>query len=154
MGVGLSQQLVKIEHPFRGFSIDASDIDQMADLLVAVQNEIKQLRVCEYLIRGQLGGMAEGELKTRRLKGETHTLRIEMPADYWDQGTLKELWKRDEMQAKEYLRIATLAPNLREVKKLENCSGNERFEKFKHDLLGARMPSSSPPRVVVEEQNT
>lgn len=149
MGLSLREQ--HIAHPFRsGLQVNRDNIDELVDLLQVVKNEIESLRSCEYSIRSALGAIAQGDRKTQRLRGDKHRVKITWPDDTWQQTTLKELWQADPQQSGIYLRIATLAPNLREVKKMEETYGNERFEAYKQKLLSARQPATSPPSVTVE----
>lgn len=149
--MGLSLRDQHIAHPFRpALKVDRDNIDQLVELLQVVKNEIESLRSCEYSIRSALGAIAQGDRKTQRLRGEKHKVKITWPDDTWQQTALKELWQEDPQQSQVYLRIATLAPNLREVKKMEETYGNERFEAYKAKLLGARQPATSPPSVTVE----
>lgn len=149
MGLSLREQ--HIAHPFRkDLKVDRDNIDQLVELLQAVKGEIESLRSCEMAIRSALAAIAQGDRKTQRLRGEKWKIKLTWPDDSWQQTPLKELWQEDPQQSQVYLRIATLAPNLREVKKMEETYGNERFEAYKAKLLGARQPATSPPSVTVE----
>lgn len=152
MGVGIEMDRY-ISHPFRsGLVADREDVDDLAETLRGVKSEIDSLRACEILLRAAIADHAKGDQKTQRVVGNRLTVKLTYPDDYWQQSVLKELWEEDPQQSRVYLRIATFAPNLREVKKLEAAHGNERFESYKKRLLGARQPSSSPPSVVIEER--
>lgn len=153
MGVGIEMDRY-ISHPFRsGLVADRQDVDDLAETLKGVKSEIDSLRAYEILLRSAIAQHAKGEQKTQRVVGNRLTVKLTYPDDYWQQSILKELWEADPDQSKIYLRIATLAPNLREVKKLEAAHGNERFESYKKRLLEARQPSSSPPSVTIEERD-
>ena len=141
----------EIAHPFRkDVAAEAGDIDGMAIMLTNVKAEIAKLRATECILRTQLANMTTGDAKTRRLVGEMVKLKIEMPSDMWQQSVLKTLWVDDVEMSSIYLRVDRLAPNLREVKKLENASGNARFAEYKRRLLSARQASTSLPVVTVE----
>lgn len=149
--MGLSLRDQHVAHPFRsGVKADRDNIDELIDLLQVVKGELESLRSCEYSLRSALGVLAQGTRKTTRLVGTKFRAKVSWPDPTWQQTTLKELWQEDPQQSQTYLRIATLAPNLREVKKMEETYGNERFETYKAKLLGARQPATSPPSITVE----
>lgn len=140
-----------LEHPFRpGQICSCDDVDSLAEMLEQVKSEAAKLKAYEYAIRNAIAAKRPGSTKTERVQGDRYVCKVVTPDDSWEQATLKRLWKADPMQSEVYLRIATLAPNLTEVKKMINTSGNERFERYKAELLGAKRPSNSPPSVSVE----
>lgn len=152
MGIDIERERY-IRHPFRsGLVADREDVDDLAETLRGVKAEIDSLRACEIILRAAIAEHAKGEQKTQRVVGNRLMVKLTYPDDYWQQSVLKELWEADPEQSRVYLRIATFAPNLREVKKLEAAHGNERFENYKSRLLSARQPSNSPPTVVIEER--
>lgn len=139
------------EHPFRPGEICSSDdLDSLAAMLERVKDEAAKLKSYEYTIRNLIAAMRPGRTKTERVQGDRYVCKVVTPDDYWDQTTLKKLWQSDPQQSQVYLRIATLAPNLTEIKKMQNTNGNERFEAYKAELLAAKRPSNSPPSVTVE----
>jgi hypothetical protein len=148
--VGLRE--MEISHPYRSqVGARRDSIDELVDMLQTVKGEIESLRSCEMSLRAALAAMCSGSRKTQRLSGERFKVKLTWPDDTWQQSTLKELWTGDPQQSATYLRIATLAPNLREVKKLEETfSGNERFLTYKEKLLSARQPATNPPTVTLE----
>ena len=144
-----------VEHPYRSGWIASSDsVDQMADMLTTIKAEIERLKACEYALRNGIASMATADTKTKRVAGESFVCKVVMPDDYWEQASLKELWADVPELARTYLRIATLAPNMVEVKKLANMSGTSELEIFKQKLLGARRSSNSPPTITVEKSPT
>lgn len=150
MGVGIETERY-IPHPFRsGLVADRLDVDDLIGMYRGVKEECDKLRVYEMALRHAISTHAKGDQKTQRVVGFQYTVKLTYPDDYWTQAILKELWDEDPQQSKTYLRISQLAPNLREVKKLEAASGNERFEQYKQRLLSARQPSNSPPTVSIE----
>jgi len=143
----------KITHPFIAHAVAKADnIDELCHLLSIVKEQSTRLKACEYECRSALALLTQGETKTRRLKGDRFTAKLTYPGDNWSQGVLKQLVKEDPEQSILYIRVATYAPNLKEIKKLEACNGNERFEAYKTKLLEARSPSLSPPTVSFEEE--
>ena len=150
----LAQQLeplTEIDHPFGNRSASVDNVDEMWDLLALVKEQQQRLKEIEYSLRGCIGFLTEGTKKTRRDVGDKHTVKLSYPGDYWSQQVLKELARDEAEMSKLYLRIATYAPQLREIKKLESTTGNERFETYKAKILSARQPSTSPPTVSLEE---
>lgn len=149
--VAIESQATIIEHPYRSGWIARSDnVDEMADMLQTVKAEIEKLKLCEYALRNGIASLATAATKTKRVSGERFTCKVVMPDDYWEQATLKMLWSGNQELAKKYLRISSLAPQMVEVKKLENTSGSSELEDFKHRLFGARRQSNSPPSVSIE----
>ena len=152
MELGIAS-VATVTHPFRTKLIaDVANIDDMIDMLRGVQGELKSLRVCEGLLRQHLGFLTTGDLRTRRLVTDKFVAKVVLPSDSWSQSPLKELWRDDPEQSEVYLQIATLAPKMIEVKKMENATGNERFEVYKAKLLGARSASTAPPTITIEEE--
>ena len=154
----LKEQLMplkEIQHPFNSMVFaHTDDVDEMWTMLDHVKFHLKCLRDVEYQLRNCIGFLTEGEAKTRRVVGKEHTVKLTFPSDVWTQSTLKELALDDADMSKLYLRIATYAPQMKEVKKLESTSGTERFEAYKEKLLSARQPSGSPPVVTLETSTT
>ena len=144
-----------VDHPFRpGVRADVSDVDQPANLLESIQAEMLQIRACEGLLRSALGELAnqnvKGEKKTRRVQGRGCTAVVTMPDDKWSQPTLKECVVEFPDFQEQYIRVATYAVNMREVRKLDEMNGDEAFLRFKAKLLSARSEGTSPPQVKVE----
>ena len=148
----LEYEIEPLVHPrYPNAPVDATDIDGMALMLQMVTDEIGKLAALKNNLRLAMWNLTQGTARTRRLVTDRFKLKLEQPPDSWQQSTLKELWKDDPDQSKTYLRVATLAPNLREVKKMEQASGNERFTQYRDKLLGARQRSGSPPTVTFEK---
>ncbi len=148
----LEYEIEPLVHPrYPNAPVDPSNIDGMAIMLQVVSEEIGKLAELKNNLRTAMWRLTEGTAKTRRLVTDRFKLKLEQPADTGQQSTLKELWKDDPTQSLVYLRVATLAPNMREVKKMEQASGNERFTQYRDKLLGARQRSGSPPKVSFEE---
>lgn len=146
-----NQSPADIEHPYRsGLIASVGSVDELAGMLQSVKVEIDRLRATEYALRNAIAGLATAETKTKRVAGERFFCKVTMPDDSWEQATLKRLWADSPNLATVYLRIASLAPNLTEVKKLTNTSGNQDLEKFKSQLLSARRPANSPPSISIE----
>jgi len=142
----------KVFHPFRSMETGTSDIDGMCQMLMLVKDEMSKLRAYEHELRLAIDRLSTGDTKTRRVMGDKFEAKVVSAEPYWSQAIFKELVRDDPDQAKVYLRVATYAANLREVKKMEAATGNERFERFKMKLLSARTPSTSPATVTVTER--
>lgn len=151
--MAIIEQAISVIHPFRSVEVGTGDIDGMCQALLLVKEEIRKLRHYEHDLRNALDRLSEGTTKTRRVMSDRYEAKIVTADDYWSQSIFKELVKEDPEQSQVYLRISAYAPNLREVKKLEAASGNERFERFKMKLLSARQPSTSPASVTVTERD-
>jgi hypothetical protein len=140
----------ELKHPFRRDAKDCQTVDQLLRLLQQLKHDQQELRACECMVRTELASRCQGDGKTRRIRGDELEAKVVMPNDHWQQTVLKQCAKTDAELSAVYLRIATYAPNLVEVKKMEGTTGNDRFESFKHLLLSARGPSNSPPTVTLE----
>ena len=148
----LDYEIEPLVHPrYLNAPVEPTDIDGMAMMLQMVTEESSKLAELKNNLRTAMWRLTQGTARTRRLVTDRFKLKLEQPPDTWQQSTLKELWKDDPTQSLVYLRVATLAPNLREVKKMEQASGNERFTTYRDKLLGARQRSGSPPKVSYEE---
>ena len=140
-----------IKHPFTKQTADPESVDSLWKLLSQVKDQLQALKLVDMELRGAIADHCKGDAKTQRVVGDDVTLKVTRPSDYWSQTVLKQLVEEDPEQSKIYLRVSTYSPNLREVKKLEEAYGNERFEKYKARLLGARSPSAYPPSVTLDE---
>ena len=143
----------EVSHPFvPSIVADASKPDELWRLLEIAKEQKQMLSHVEQVCRELLGQMAAGDKKTRRIALEDgRKLKLVFPNSYWSQPVLKELAKEDAEMSKVYLRVSKYDPVLREVGKLRETTGNERFERYKMKLLRAESPSTSPPTVTLEE---
>lgn len=140
-----------LRHPMRKTYVDRSDIDTLCHELRRVKEEIEKLREFEYAIRFALNDLSEGTNKTRRVIGQRYEAKIVDQDDYWLQSTLKDCVSQFPQFASTYLRISQYAPNMREVKKLENATGHPELVEFRDLLFSAREPSKAPPTVTITE---
>lgn len=140
-----------LRHPMRHTYVDRSDIDTLCHELQRVKSEIEKLREFEYAIRFALHELSEGTNKTRRVIGQRYEAKIVDQDDYWLQSTLKDCVLQFPQFASTYLRISQYAPNMREVKKLENATGHPELVEFRDLLFSAREPSKAPPTVTITE---
>jgi len=151
MDVDLQNEPITIEHPFVSqLTASSEDVDGMVELLQSVKDQIARLRDVERTLRTSIALHSKAETKTSRIQGRRYRIKVVQPDPYWAQAELKEVWLKWDC-AKAYLRVATLAPNMREVKKLEAMSGSPEFERWKLKLLSARSESTSPPTITVEK---
>lgn len=135
--------------------IDTTDPDALADAVVRCGQLMGELSFVRAECSRMLAELSSGDAKTRRLVTPGgRTLKIEMPSTTFDGKTLKALWDSHAELARQYLRIASIEVQRREVDKLRNTSGPEQFEKFKALVLGAERPPSGTPRIVVEQNST
>ncbi len=85
-----------------------------------------------------------------RLEGDTRCARLTKQPRKWNQSRLKDLWHRFPELRERFLRIATLAPNLNEVKKLENTSCDGDLSRFRMLLAVSEEEQTLPPTVTIE----
>lgn len=126
-------------------------IDDLADLLQKVRQQIEALRGTERQVVEQLAALATAGGRTRRLRGLKVRLKIEMPDDAWDQARLRSLWHNYPHERGKALRIDRLGVNLVEYKKILGESGEQLFEDFKRELGFANLGPRGLPRVTIEE---
>lgn len=150
-GTDLGRAVMDLRHPFTWVEVDSTDVDKICDAYLEVKQEIEKLRAFEYALRFRLEAMTDSDAKTRRVFGDKYEVKLTMPDDYWSQTTFKECVKQFPQMSETYLRISAYAPNLKEVKKLENASGSEEFMRFKSLLLSGRSESNSPASVSISE---
>ena len=142
-----------IDHPYRtGVRTDPSDIDAVCKSIEVVKEELAKLREYEHTLRYSLARISLDETKTRRVKGNKYVAVLTSPDDYWSQAGIKQIEKVSEFHDwfNDFFRIATYAPNLREIKKMESTTGHPIFESFKAHVLACRTPSIGPPSVKIE----
>lgn len=136
-------------HPFRGEVVNLEDVDSVCEMYEMVIDELAQMSNFRDILKGALTLFATTDSKTRHIKGSRYTATLTMPSDSWEQKTLKELWETMPELSRQYLRIAKIDPQLREVDKLTRTSGDMDLERFKSALLAARQPSRGLPGVKV-----
>lgn len=112
-----------------------------------------QMRAYELTLRAAVNSVClrdESSL-TSYIHCEKGRVKVTHSAPAWDNIQLKKLW--DIEDAKKYLRIERIAPNLREIKKLEKETGGDEFLKLKSDILGCKRESTSLPTVIFERES-
>jgi hypothetical protein len=88
--------------------------------------------------------------KTVRLRGDRRRVKIELPADAWEQGRLKQAWFAYPQYAQEFMKINTLSVRLREWKKALRESGPADFQMFISMLKDANRGPIGTPRIIIE----
>lgn len=145
------QLLMEVVDPETREIVDLGSID---DLLAAWQR-FEETEAVRQLFKGRIAtaiaNLTDGTNKTRRVRGTRLRAKVEMPEDGWDSSVLKECWNSYENLARKYLRIGSVYPLMREVKKMENETGPPDFEQFKRMVLEARRPPRGLPRITIEE---
>lgn len=147
------QDSMTLSHPFRQTRVERSDIDGLCDELHRVKGELRDLHEYDQRLRRAIDSLSTADTKTRRVVGSRWEATLVSPSDYWSNAELKQCLSRFPDLAATYIRVSQYAPNLTEVKKLENTSGNETFEVFKRALLAARTKNNSPPSVSLAERD-
>ena len=149
----------RLVHPMRGSKATAerSSIDELMQLLTLIKDEIRQLRSFEYDVRDALNEHVNSDKKTSRLAtSDGRTVKVERPSASWAQGALRELWFSEKADAVipvlNCVKIASFGVYLRELAKVREMSGDQRFEEAKQLLLGAEKPPTSPPTFTIEEK--
>lgn len=144
---------IGITDPTTGEVIDPRNVDQMVEAYARLDALHREVGEALRSIRSALGELSNGDARTRRVRGDHHRVRLEMPDPTWDQKKLRQAWDEFPKLAQEFIRIAQFAPKLREVKKAENESGSPEFTSFRDLLMSAKEPSTAPPRVYLESDS-
>lgn len=140
-----------LEDPTTGEVVSTEDVDGLAAMWMRLRDLEDRCRRARVLIIHQLEAkVAHMSTKTRRLRGETVRIKIQMPDDSWDQVELRKAWDAHPTLAAKYLRIARLEPKLIEVRKLDSETGDTGFEVFRDRVLQARRPPTGNPYVTIE----
>ena len=123
----------------------------MALCWAALKEEKTKISAVQSELARRLGDMTEGNAKTRRLQGDRIRAVVTMPYDNVDQTVLKEVWNSFGELCLRYLRLGRIDLNLREIKKLRNETGDDRFNLMKKMILGAISPGTASPSIKIEE---
>lgn len=151
MKVAITQdEETTIHDPLTGEQVDISDPDALAEAYVRIEATVRDMSAALRSIRRAFGDLSSGSARTRRVRGQRHRVRVEMPAPTWDQLKLKTAWIMWPKLAQEFIRIERFAPKLIEVRKLREETGAPEFEAFRNLLLDAEEEPTQPPRIFVE----
>ena len=143
-------------HPLHGEVInqDTDSLIRCHDDLLTTEHAMAAFR---HEIARQLAARAattiadpDGKSRTFYLRGEKLRCRIEVPGDSWNQAILKEAYIQYPKYREKFLRIATLAINIREYKKSE--TGPADFVAFKSLLSTANRGPMGTPRITMLEE--
>lgn len=140
--------------PVTGELVELTDVDGLIDVFERVKKAqvelVEPLRFAEMTIRRALGNLTQGETRTRRVAGRRRKAVVEMPGDAYDQSVLKEAFNSYPQFRDEYLRIESIAPKLREVKKLLGTAGPPELMQFRSMVEAANRGPIGTPTVKVE----
>ncbi len=149
--VALFSPPTHIVNTLDGERVAIDDADALIETYEILNGTRQDLANTLWSIREALGKLADGDAKTRRVKGEHRTVKLTFPGTKWDQGILREAWEAFPEFRDEYLRIARIEPKLRETAKLAQTSGPVDFNTFRKMVAAAESESTAPPTVKVEE---
>lgn len=143
----------EIVDPLTGELVDPADHDALIDLYERCRAFDSKIYVAKVLAAKALAAATSGDTLTRRLVTKSgRKIKIEMPGTFFENSVLKEAWHSYPQFREQYLRIGTVEPQLREVKKLRNTTcDSEVLETFKKVVLAAEKPSGATPRITVEK---
>lgn len=141
-----------ITNPVSGAAIDTEDVDQLIEAFAILDDVNKRVYATLQQLRELIGAKTDGTAKTRRLVGQRLQVKVEMPDDNWNNGQLKEAFNAYPQFRDAYLRIDTVKPQLREVKKLKTMTivDNPAMELFRDIVLGANQGPTGLPKVTIE----
>lgn len=121
--------------PISGEVIDLADIDSMIDAIDRLKPAADKIYAVLQSLRISLAGLTEGDAVTRRIRGKRRSAKVEMPDVSFEQSVLKELWNSHPKLAQEYMRISTLAVQMKEYKKLIDTASSEADFTFFRDAM-------------------
>ena len=147
---GEDPRRVRMQHPLTGRVIDTDDPDELIDLFEELKEIDGRLYVAKIEIQRSLAARCENKKKTERVAGRRRVARIEHPSTTWNNAKLKEVWNSYPELAPKYLRIESVAPQLREVDKLRGTSGPPDLETVKKMILDAEQQPTANPRLTIE----
>lgn len=136
--------------PTTGEIVDLADVDQMIDAWERLRKHDAEIYAAKATLARALAALTVGDTKARRVQGHRRKAVVEMPGASWDKPLLKEAWNAYPQFRDTYLRIETIAPQLREIKKIRSTSGPKDFETFKKIVLAAERPATANPSIKVE----
>lgn len=142
-----------VTDPLTGELVYLADPDQVAEALRRANATISSLYAFKNRLCRAAADLArfDGDCRTGRARGEKYRLKVEKPADSWDQGQLRRLWDFSPDMAPQFLGIATLRVKYAEYQKLLREAGGPAFERFRQDLLACNRGPTGVPRVSVED---
>lgn len=143
----------EIIDPFEGQFVRVSDADSLAEAIIRIREYKDQLYTFERLTKDAIVRLTDpnATTKTRRVRGERHRIKVEMPGTSWDQSKLKEAYHAFPQHRDSCLGISSLAVKLREFNKIRNETGPADFETFKAMVLAAEREPTASPTITVEE---
>lgn len=137
--------------PTTGEVIDRGDADSLIDAFERIKAADAELYAAKTEVVRALAALTTGEAKTRRVAGQRRLVALEFPSPEFTNSILKEAWHAFPKFAPIYLRIGTVEPVAKEVKKLRETSGPSDLEMFKKLVLGAERPSTRNPSIKIEK---
>jgi hypothetical protein len=142
----------EIVNPFTGEITRIGDVDGLISLYEGLDKVNKRAYAVMQRVREAMASHAEGDAKTRRIRGEKRRAVLTFPSESFEQSGLKELWAEFEGETfcAEVLKIDSIGVKLREYKKLINTSGDERFNDFRDRLSQSCKGAIGLPTVKIE----
>lgn len=141
----------EIENPIDPELISTTDVDALIDAIEAWTKLDKEIYAAKTMAIRALVALTDSDARTRRIQGRRRKAVIEMPGTNWDNSKLKEAWNSYPQFRDQYLRIAEIAPQLREVNKLRETSGPPDLECFKSIIESAERQPTRNPTVKIEQ---
>lgn len=141
-----------LTNPVSGEIVDPESIDDLISCYEQIDRFDKAIYAVKQRIKSLLLAKTEGDAVTRRVQGEKRIAKLELPAESFDQTTLKQLWEQHPELAEQYLRIERLAVNMKDFKKLRGTSSDRpELVAFRDALTAASKGRTGSPTVTVEK---
>lgn len=139
-------------HPLTGELLE-DDTDLLWEQYEESAEMIRRLYDFKARLAVRLAAKTTGEAKTRFInRHDQPRIKVEFPSDSFRQDIVREAWNAYPQFREPYLRIATLAVNLVEYKKLINEAGTPDFMMFRKILMDANQGPKGLPRISLEQQ--
>lgn len=152
-----SPRIVSIVDPFEGEIIDlnaaeSSDVDALITLYEKLDRINGQAYAVMLRIRERLANMAEGDAKTRRVRGKNRVAKIELSDVRFESAVLKQLWEEFPKLRDECLKIDAIGVKAREYAKLATTASDDpQFTAFRDRLTAACKGRTGTPALKIEK---
>lgn len=141
----------ELTNPLTGEVVNEQSIDELIDCYEYIDRKDKAIFAVKQRIKTLLLARTEGDAVTRRIAGAKRVAKLTLPAEGFDQATLKRLWAEYPELAAQYLRIESIAVQAREVAKLRNTSSDQADLVAFRDALIAASKGRGLPTISIEE---
>lgn len=138
-------------NPKTGKKLDPDNVDELIDALEQIKLHLARAYDHKNVIDAAIFEHAKRlKTKTRRVKGEHRTAKIEMPDERQDNARLKVIVDKYKILWPNLIRISTYAVKKREYKKALNTKGNKAWNEYRDAVKSAILEPTGRPRITIE----